>query len=99
MSFGLNTVADSCMCAHINRWVLSALSILDRLRWIDRRKLGSFIVDCQDPDGGGISDRPGNMTDVFHTVCSCVCISVHVYMFVCVCSCTRISHSILDLPA
>lgn len=26
-----------------------------------------FISKCQDQDEGGISDRPGNMADIFHT--------------------------------
>jgi prenyltransferase beta subunit len=26
-----------------------------------------FILSCQDPDNGGISDRPDDMADVFHT--------------------------------
>jgi geranylgeranyl transferase type-2 subunit beta len=48
-------------------WVLSALSILGHVSWIDRAALTAYILECQDPVGGGISDRPGNMTDVFHT--------------------------------
>ena len=41
-------------------WVLSALSILARISWIDRVKLGDFITECQDKEDGGISDRPGS---------------------------------------
>ncbi len=26
------------------------------------------MLTCQDHEGGGISDRPGDMVDVFHTV-------------------------------
>jgi prenyltransferase beta subunit len=26
-----------------------------------------FILSCQDPEKGGISDRPDDMADVFHT--------------------------------
>lgn len=48
-------------------WVLSSLSIIDRIHWIDQDKLANFILRCQDPDNGGISDRPGNMVDVWHT--------------------------------
>lgn len=48
-------------------WVLSSLAIISRDHWIDREGLIRFILDCQDPDVGGISDRPGNMTDVWHT--------------------------------
>jgi geranylgeranyl transferase type-2 subunit beta len=49
-------------------WVLSSLAMIDRTHWIDRDALIGFILRCQDPDGGGIADRPGNMTDVWHTL-------------------------------
>ena len=45
-------------------FVQSALSILGRVSWIDPARLAAFIIDCQDTDAGGISDRPGNMADV-----------------------------------
>lgn len=48
-------------------WVLSSLSILGRLHWIDRDALVRFIADCQDEHKGGFSDRPGDAVDVFHT--------------------------------
>ncbi|EPQ29013.1 uncharacterized protein PFL1_03303 [Pseudozyma flocculosa PF-1] len=48
-------------------WVLSALSMIGRLHWIDAGKLSRFILSAQDPDDGGIADRPDNVTDVFHT--------------------------------
>eukprot|EP00455_Lapot_gusevi_P051155 TRINITY_DN7566_c0_g1_i4.p1 TRINITY_DN7566_c0_g1~~TRINITY_DN7566_c0_g1_i4.p1 ORF type:complete len:173 (+),score=40.70 TRINITY_DN7566_c0_g1_i4:91-609(+) len=48
-------------------WVLSSLSMLGKISWIDRQKLANFILDCQDPEDGGISDRPENMADVYHT--------------------------------
>lgn len=48
-------------------WVLSALSILGKLHWISGSKLSSFILSAQDPDNGGIADRPDNVADVFHT--------------------------------
>lgn len=48
-------------------WVLSALSILNKLEYIDADKLISFILSAQDPEAGGIADRPGDMADVFHT--------------------------------
>jgi len=38
-----------------------------RIPWIDRVKLGDFILSCQDDVDGGISDRAGNLADVFHT--------------------------------
>jgi len=46
---------------------LSALSILRRLHWIDSGALTDFILDCQDEDDGGISDRPEDEVDVYHT--------------------------------
>ena len=35
--------------------------------WINCNKLASFIAKAQDPDDGGIADRPDDMPDVFHT--------------------------------
>jgi len=49
-------------------WVMSTMAMLDKLHWIDRDKLASFILQCQDPDEGGLADRPGDRVDVFHTV-------------------------------
>lgn len=49
-------------------WVLSSLSIIKRLHWIDAHKLRTFILSAQDPDLGGLADRPDNVADVFHTL-------------------------------
>ncbi|CAG8587542.1 4640_t:CDS:2 [Paraglomus occultum] len=49
-------------------WVLSALSILGKLHWINKEKLIEFVLSAQDTEAGGIADRPGDMADVFHTV-------------------------------
>ena len=48
-------------------WVLSSLAIIERDHWIDRNGLIRFILSCQDTENGGISDRPGDMVDVWHT--------------------------------
>lgn len=48
-------------------WVLSSLSMIGRTHWIDRDALIGFILRCQDTENGGISDRPGDMVDVWHT--------------------------------
>lgn len=48
-------------------WVLSSLAILKCLHWVSFEHLERFILECQDPENGGFSDRPGNQTDVFHT--------------------------------
>ncbi|KAF2499630.1 type II protein geranylgeranyltransferase beta subunit [Lophium mytilinum] len=48
-------------------WVASSLAMIDRLHWIDQSKLTAFILSCQDPELGGLADRPGDMVDVFHT--------------------------------
>ena len=48
-------------------WVLSSLSMLQRLQWIDAVALGEFVLRAQDAEDGGISDRPGNLADPFHT--------------------------------
>ena len=45
--------------------------MIDRQNWIDLDSLRRYILNCQDLEadgtGGGIADRPGNATDVFHT--------------------------------
>ncbi|PHH67238.1 hypothetical protein CDD81_3007 [Ophiocordyceps australis] len=48
-------------------WVLSSLAMINRTHWIDREALVSFILDSQDTESGGISDRPGDMVDAWHT--------------------------------
>ncbi|TKC41801.1 hypothetical protein EI555_017481, partial [Monodon monoceros] len=46
----------------------SLRQIIGRLPWIDREKLRSFTLACQDEETGGFADRPGDMVDPFHTV-------------------------------
>ena len=41
--------------------------MIKREHWIDSKQLESFILNCQDPQNGGIGDRPGNEVDVFHS--------------------------------
>lgn len=42
--------------------------MLKRLSWIDSQALQAFILRCQDEDDGGIADRPGDASDIFHTL-------------------------------
>ncbi|KAK4157842.1 terpenoid cyclases/protein prenyltransferase alpha-alpha toroid [Chaetomidium leptoderma] len=49
-------------------WVLSSLEMIGKTHWIDKDQLVAFILSSQDPERGGISDRPGDMVDVWHTV-------------------------------
>ncbi|KAI8987664.1 terpenoid cyclases/protein prenyltransferase alpha-alpha toroid [Mycotypha africana] len=64
---GLNGRPEKLEDVCYSWWVLSALAILRRTHWIDRDKLIMFILSAQDPENGGISDRRGDMVDVFHT--------------------------------
>ncbi len=48
-------------------WVLSSLTLLGKVHWIDAEALRAFILRCQDEEHGGISDKPGDEPDVFHT--------------------------------
>ncbi|KAK1783643.1 geranylgeranyltransferase [Copromyces sp. CBS 386.78] len=48
-------------------WVLSSLEMIGKTHWIDKEKLTNFILSSQDTEKGGISDRPGDMVDVWHT--------------------------------
>ena len=65
---GLNGRPEKLEDVCYSWWVLSSLAMIDRLHWIDRNRLTSFIFQCQDPQNGGLADRPGDMVDVFHTV-------------------------------
>ncbi|PYH43377.1 Rab geranylgeranyltransferase subunit beta BET2 [Aspergillus saccharolyticus JOP 1030-1] len=64
---GLNGRPEKLPDACYSWWVGASLAMIDRLHWIDSRKLTAFILQCQDSDAGGIGDRPGSMVDVFHT--------------------------------
>ena len=66
-SGGLNGRPEKQADVCYSWWILSSLSILGTVSWIDGEKLQAFILEAQDPDDGGISDRPGNMGDIFHT--------------------------------
>lgn len=48
-------------------WIYSSFKIIHREQWIDQKALERFILECQDAQDGGVSDRPGNQHDVFHT--------------------------------
>ncbi|KAF8510135.1 terpenoid cyclases/protein prenyltransferase alpha-alpha toroid [Hysterangium stoloniferum] len=65
---GLNGRPEKLEDVCYSFWVLSSLSILKKIHWIDSDALTSFILSAQDPEGGGIADRPGDMVDVFHTL-------------------------------
>ena len=45
---------------------------MDREDWVDQEALEKYILNCQDEEDGGISDRPGNQVDVFHLVDSAI---------------------------
>lgn len=66
-SGGLNGRPEKLPDVCYSWWVLASLVIMERVHWIDRKKLEQFILDCQDPECGGISDRPDDAVDVFHT--------------------------------
>ena len=67
-SGGLNGRPEKLVDVCYSWWVMSSMAMIDRLHWIDKAKLTEFILKCQDPEGGGLADRPGDMVDVFHTV-------------------------------
>lgn len=66
-SGGLNGRPEKQSDVCYSWWILSSLCILGRTAWIDGPALARFILRCQDTEGGGIADRPGNQADVFHT--------------------------------
>lgn len=68
LSGGLNGRPEKMPDLCYSWWVLSSLTIIGRLHWINKRKLLRFILACQDAETGGFADRPGNMVDPFHTL-------------------------------
>ncbi|KAL7203080.1 hypothetical protein ACSBR2_016401 [Camellia fascicularis] len=66
-SGGLNGRPEKLPDVCYSWWVLSSLIVIDRVHWIDKEKLVKYILDCQDKEKGGISDRPDDAVDVFHT--------------------------------
>lgn len=48
-------------------WVLSSLTLLRRLHWIDAPAVAAFVLRAQDGVKGGIADRPDDEADVYHT--------------------------------
>nr|XP_055196946.1 geranylgeranyl transferase type-2 subunit beta isoform X3 [Nyctereutes procyonoides] len=67
-SGGLNGRPEKLPDVCYSWWVLASLKIIGRLHWIDREKLRSFILACQDEETGGFADRPGDMANPFHTL-------------------------------
>ncbi|XP_048137853.1 geranylgeranyl transferase type-2 subunit beta 1-like isoform X3 [Rhodamnia argentea] len=66
-SGGLNGRPEKLPDVCYSWWVLSSLVMIDRVHWIDKEKLIKYILDCQDTEKGGISDRPDDAVDVYHT--------------------------------
>eukprot|EP00981_Chlorochromonas_danica_P001646 scaffold360_cov186-Ochromonas_danica.AAC.1 len=66
-SGGLNGRPEKQADVCYSWWILSSLSILGRTSFIDREKLCDFILACQEGEGGGIADRPSDLSDIFHT--------------------------------
>ncbi|XP_021674220.1 geranylgeranyl transferase type-2 subunit beta 1 isoform X2 [Hevea brasiliensis] len=66
-SGGLNGRPEKLPDVCYSWWVLSSLTMIDRVHWINKEKLVKFILNCQDKENGGISDRPDDAVDVFHT--------------------------------
>jgi len=64
---GLNGRPEKLADVCYSWWVLSSLSAINRQQWIDKDALIKFIFLCQDHEDGGISDKPGNVRDVYHT--------------------------------
>lgn len=59
-SGGLNGRPEKQADVCYSWWILASLSIIGRASWIDRQMLVEFILQCQEVDDGGISDRPGD---------------------------------------
>merc|ERR1719470_223490 len=67
-SGGLNGRPEKLPDVCYSWWVLASLAILGRIHWVDKDKLVTFILACQDSETGGFADRPGDLPDPFHTL-------------------------------
>ncbi|XP_077986268.1 geranylgeranyl transferase type-2 subunit beta-like [Glandiceps talaboti] len=67
-SGGLNGRPEKLPDLCYSWWVLAAMKIIGRIHWIDKKRLQTFILACQDEETGGFADRPGDMVDPFHTL-------------------------------
>ncbi|XP_033124283.1 geranylgeranyl transferase type-2 subunit beta-like [Anneissia japonica] len=67
-SGGLNGRPEKLPDVCYSWWVLASLKIIGKIHWIDKEKLESYILACQDDETGGFADRPGDMVDPFHTL-------------------------------
>ena len=72
---GLNGRPEKLQDVCYSWWVIASLKIIGKLDWIDKDKLKEYILQCQDEETGGFSDRPGNMvkliTKKFLKILSC----------------------------
>lgn len=64
---GLNGRPDKREDVCYSWWVVASLSMLGRVGWVDAAALARFVLASQDPTGGGVADRVGDLPDVFHT--------------------------------
>lgn len=66
-SGGLNGRPEKLQDVCYSWWCAASLAMLGRLAWVDRSALAAFVLSCQDHMRGGISDRPDDAADVYHT--------------------------------
>ena len=65
----LKQVINVIQLVKASRWLAEGDLKMRQEKGLPRKKkLTAFILQCQDPEHGGIADRPGDMVDVFHTV-------------------------------
>lgn len=66
-SGGLNGRPEKQADVCYSWWIVSVLSIIGKLKWIDNDLLVKFILNAQDKVHGGIADRSDDVSDIFHT--------------------------------
>jgi geranylgeranyl transferase type-2 subunit beta len=64
---GLNGRPEKAPDVCYSWWVLSSLTLLRRLHWIDAPGVTCFVLHAQDGVKGGIADRADDEADVYHT--------------------------------
>lgn len=65
---------DSDVC--YSWWAGASIAIMNEYEKVDVERLRDFILTAQDPEKGGIADRPGNHADPYHTFFGCAGLSL-----------------------
>ncbi|KAG4301725.1 hypothetical protein PCANB_001843 [Pneumocystis canis] len=79
LSGGLNGRPEKLEDVCYSWWSFSPLVMMNKSYWIDNEYLINYILSCQNFENGGISQRPNEEPDIFHTCFGIVSLSILKY--------------------